>query len=43
MDDSSGEKCEPVIVFECMGSVYRPKSEYVWVILCFEQGTQVLG
>ena len=24
-------------------SVYRPKSECVWIVLCFEQGTQVLG
>ena len=29
---------------ECMDlSVYRPKSECVWIVLCFEQGTRVLG
>ena len=38
VDDSSGEKCEPVIIFECMDyNVYRPKSECVWIVLCFKQ------
>ena len=44
VDDSSGEKCEPVIVFECMDlSILRPKSECVWIVFCFEQVTRVLG
>ena len=33
---------EPVKVFELYGSVDRPKSECVWIVLFFEQGTQVL-
>ena len=37
VDDRSGEICEPVIVFECMDYVYRPKIECVWVVLCFKQ------
>ena len=41
VDDSPGEKCEPVIVFDTHhGSVYRPKSECVWIVLCFNK---VLG
>ena len=43
MDDSPGGKCEPVIVFECMDLSYRPKYECVWIVLCFEQGTRMLG
>ena len=43
VDDSSGVKCVPVIVFRVYGSDYKPKSECVWIVLCFEQGTQVLG
>ena len=42
VDDSSGEKCVPVIVFECM-DLSISQSECVWIVLCFEQGTQVLG
>ena len=42
MNDSPGWECEHVIVFELYGSVFRPKSECVWIVLCFEQGTQVL-
>ena len=42
MNDSPGWECEPVIFFELYGSVFRTKSECVWIVLCFEQGTQVL-
>ena len=44
VDDSSGEKCEPVIVFECMDlSIGKRVNSCVWIVLSFEQGTQVLG
>ena len=36
MNDSPRGKCDLVIVFELYGSVYRPKSECVWIVLCFE-------
>ena len=40
MDDSSGGKCEPVIVFECMDlSIGQRVNSCVWIVLCFEQGT----
>ena len=43
MDDSSLGKCEPVIVFECMDlSIGQRVNSCVWIVLCFEQGTQVL-
>ena len=37
VDDSPGEECEPVIVYV---SVYGPKSGYVWIVWCLEQGTR---
>ena len=44
MDDSSGGKCEPVIVFECMDlSIGQGVNSCVWIVLCFKQGPQVLG
>ena len=44
MDDSSGGKCKPVIVFDCMYlSIDQRVNSCVWIVLCFEQGTQVLG
>ena len=47
MDDSPGEKCEPVIhvhaVFECMDlSRGQRVNDCVWIVLCSEQGTRVL-
>ena len=44
MDASSVGKCEPVIVFKCMDlSIGQRVNSSVWIVLCFEQGTQVLG
>ena len=44
MVDSFWGKCEPVIVFECMDlSIGQRVNSCAWIVLCFEQGTQVLG
>ena len=43
VDNSSEEKCEPVIVFECINLSLCQKSDCVWIVLCFKQGTQVLA
>ena len=41
VDDSSGEKCEPVIVFECMDLSIGQRVNVSG--LSFKQGAQVLG
>ena len=43
MDNSSGGKCEPVIVFRESGSVCMPNSVCVLMLWCFKQGNLMQG